>query len=94
MLPLSSAVQNDCDPEDRGTKLRQELTQRRSVTLRQPTVMLEAVVHVIWAAGVQAMQTEIVRSVLHQYRLAASVRRLVIGGSDAESASCFLTKVR
>jgi hypothetical protein len=80
MVSLSSAVQNNCDPEDRDTTLRQELTQRRSVTLRQPTVMLEAVVDVIRVAGVQA---QVVRGVLHQYGLAASVRRLVIGGSDA-----------
>jgi hypothetical protein len=79
VVSLSSAVQNDCNPEDRGTTLRQELTQRRSVALPQPTVMLEAVVDVIRVAGVQ---TQVVRGVLHQYGLAASVRRLV-GGSDA-----------
>ena len=83
VVSLSSAVQNDCDPEDRGTTIGQQLTQRRSVTLRQPTVMLEAVVDVIRAAGVQAVQAQVVRGVLHQYGLAATVRRLMIGGSDA-----------
>jgi len=79
----SSAVQNDCDPEDRGTTIGQELTQTRSVTLRQPTVMLETVVDVIRVAGMQTVQAQVVRGVLHQYGLAASVRRLVIRRSDA-----------
>jgi len=91
---LPSAVQSDCDPEDRGTTIGQQLTQRRSVTLRQPTNMLEAIVDVIRIAGVQAVQAQVVRGVLHQYGLTVSVRCQVFGGSDVQAAFCFLTKVR
>jgi len=87
VLILSSAVQSDCDPEDRGTTIGQQLTQRRSVTLHQHTDMLEAVVDVIRVAGVQAVHAQVVWGVLHQYGLAVSVRCLAIGGSDVRRVS-------